>query len=77
MNDKHKGPHCAGSCEGAAYLIKIRNLEAENVRIRAALKEIRKVWAGSESALVGCTTYESSLIRLLKQCYSMAVGALE
>ena len=29
MNDKHKGPHCDGLCEGAAYTIKIRQLEQE------------------------------------------------
>ncbi len=40
MNDKHKGPHCAGSCEGAAYLIKIRGLEAENAKLEARVKEL-------------------------------------
>ena len=29
MNDKHQGPHCAGSCEGAAYQIEIRKLRAQ------------------------------------------------
>ncbi len=42
MNDKHKGPHCAGSCEGAAYLIKIRGLEAENAKLEAQVKELSK-----------------------------------
>ena len=27
-NPNHYGPHCAGSCEGAAYTAKIRELEA-------------------------------------------------
>ena len=29
MNDKHIGPHCAGSCEGAAYQIELQKLRAE------------------------------------------------
>ncbi len=76
MNDKHKGPHCAGSCEGAAYLITIRNIEAENARLRAALEEIREVWAGSDG-LIPETCPEGYLQRLLKQCYQIAVGALK
>ena len=42
MNDKHQGPHCAGSCEGAAYQIEIRRLKAENDDLddaRTALEE--------------------------------------
>ena len=40
MNDKHFGPHCAGSCEGAAYQIEIRKLRAENEALRGALKDL-------------------------------------
>ena len=40
MNDKHQGPHCAGSCEGAAYQIEIRKLRAENEALRDALKDL-------------------------------------
>ena len=43
MNDKHIGPHCAGSCEGAAYQIKIRGLRAErddHEQARTALEEV-------------------------------------
>ena len=40
MNDKHQGPHCAGSCEGAAYQIEIRRLKAENEALRKALREV-------------------------------------
>ena len=40
MNDKHIGPHCAGSCEGAAYQIEIRKLNAENEALREALAEM-------------------------------------
>jgi len=29
VNDKHKGPHCAGLCEGTAYISRIKELEAE------------------------------------------------
>ena len=38
MNDKHFGPHCAGSCEGAAYQIEIRKLRAENEALREVLE---------------------------------------
>ena len=41
MNDKHQGPHCAGSCEGAAYQIEIRKLRAENEALREALDQLR------------------------------------
>ena len=40
MNDKHIGPHCAGSCEGAAYQIEIRKLRAENEALHRALSEL-------------------------------------
>ena len=43
MNDKHQGPHCAGQCEGAAYQIEIRRLEAErddHEQARTALEEV-------------------------------------
>ena len=41
MNDKHQGPHCAGSCEGAAYNIEIQ-------RKRTELTEALKRTASSE-----------------------------
>ncbi|WP_018865083.1 hypothetical protein [Thioalkalivibrio sp. ARh3] len=34
MDEKHKGPHCAGYCEGAAYQIEIERLRTENERLR-------------------------------------------
>lgn len=40
---EHTGPHCAGSCEGAAYQIKIRELRAErddHEQARTALEEV-------------------------------------
>ena len=40
MNDKHIGPHCAGSCEGAAYQIEMRKLRAENEALHMALSEL-------------------------------------
>ena len=35
MNDKHQGPHCAGSCEGAAYQIEIQKLRHDIERLEA------------------------------------------
>lgn len=29
VNDKHRGPHCAGLCEGTAYISRIKELEAQ------------------------------------------------
>ena len=37
-NGEHHGPHCAGSCEGAAYQIEIRKLRSENEALREALE---------------------------------------
>ncbi|WP_019558530.1 hypothetical protein [Thioalkalivibrio sp. ALE12] len=42
MNDKHHGPHCAGSCEGAAYQIEIERLRAENKALRKQLAVARR-----------------------------------
>ena len=52
MSDQHKGPHCAGLCEGAAYTAMLRqkdkrieSLEAESgerlVELGDALKDAR------------------------------------
>ncbi len=60
MNDKHKGPHCAGSCEGAAYLIKIRGLEAENAKLK-------------ERVLEGETYSKKSVAMVESMCFSAGV----
>lgn len=43
---EHHGPHCAGSCEGAAYDSEIRNLKAQIERYEIVLEnavEIREL----------------------------------
>jgi len=40
MNEKHKGPHCNGLCEGAAYQIEINRLSSEGRIMRDALRRI-------------------------------------
>ena len=35
MNDTHIGPHCAGSCEGAAYQIEIQKLRHDIERLES------------------------------------------
>ena len=39
-NPKHHGPNCAGLCEGQAYNSRIKELEGDNERLRAALQDI-------------------------------------
>jgi len=48
MNEKHKGPHCDGLCEGAAYQIEIKRLttalevcDVPVKRLRRALDNIK------------------------------------
>ena len=65
MNPKHKGPHCDGLCEGQAYLIKIRGLEAE---LDVANKE-------SEENLRRATELEAELAAKDKYIASMVEGA--
>ena len=58
------------------YKDKIIALEAENEKLKAALAEIREVWAGSEGG-EPVTCQEAYFKRLAKQCYEIAVGALK
>ena len=44
-NPDHYGPHCSGSCEGAAYAVKIRELE---VRLTEKYAEIQRLKDESE-----------------------------
>ena len=50
--------------------------QAENASLIEALEEIREVWAGSDG-FVAETAPEGYLQKLLKQCYTLAVYAME
>ena len=40
-NPDHYGPHCAGLCEGAAYTVKIRELEARLAEKEVTVQRLR------------------------------------
>lgn len=61
MNDKHQGPHCAGSCEGAAYQIEIRRLKAEKEALRDSLEMLLRYIETGDMRKVGLRVARSAL----------------
>ena len=62
MNDKHQGPHCAGSCEGAAYQIEIRKLRHDIERLEAERDDHEQARTALEE-MVGQLKAENEALR--------------
>ena len=43
MSDQHKGPHCAGLCEGAAYIAMLRQKDKRIESLEATIDQQRRL----------------------------------
>ena len=60
-NKNHHGPHCAGLCEGQAYISRIKELKVENARLREHIYRIAEYQGDSDWRMMGVSIREAEV----------------